>query len=190
MYAKPSPPSQDGLGVTFVSRDTVRASSIDEFIRRATPEGLMAGQNMNVGSVVERRVVTVETAVGGAWDKLEVKGDASPSFHANEYLRMNVPQDESNPHLTSARHRHAAYLRSPPIKDASGLIHFLGDTSDPVFPVFRRNDTTQEYTLFTVLFDLARGTAEFYRANPRLGQSALLWREFISPGNQEQVMLV
>merc|ERR1719384_60774 len=145
---------------------------------------------MNVGSVVKRRVVTIETTPGGAWNKLEVKGDASPTFHANEYLRMNVTQDESNPHLTSARHRHAAYLRSPKIKDASGLLHFLGDTSDPVFPVFRRNDTTHEYTLFTVSFDLARGTAEFYRANPRHGDSALLWREFISQRNQEQVVIV
>merc|ERR1712141_228661 len=149
-----------------------------------------AGQNMNVGSLVERRIATIETAMGGVWNKLEVKGDASPTFHASEYLRMNVTQDESNPHLTSARHRRAAYLRSPTIKDTSGLLAFLGDTSDPVFPVFRRNDTTQEYTLFTVLFDLAHGTAEFYRANPRLGQSALLWREFISPGHQEQMMLV
>merc|ERR1712217_746075 len=151
----------------------------------------MAGQNMNVGSFFDHRIATIETTHGGAWNKLEVKGDASPTFHANEYLRMkNVKQDESNPHLTSARHRHAAYLRSPAIKDASGLLAFLGDTSDPVFPVFRRNDTTHEYTLFTVLFDLARGTAEFYRANPRLGKSALLWREFMSPSNQEQVVII
>merc|ERR1712217_196169 len=62
MYAKPKSPRQDGLGVTFISRDTVRASSIPDFIVRSVPEGLMAGQNMNVVSMRERSVVTIETA--------------------------------------------------------------------------------------------------------------------------------
>jgi len=97
LYAKPHKPAQDGVGVTFVSRDAARATSIDDYIRRVSPAGLMAGQNQNVGSFRERRVVTIETAPGGGWNKLEVTGAASPTFHANEYLRMkDVPQDEAN----------------------------------------------------------------------------------------------
>merc|ERR1712232_1317967 len=186
MYCKPPVPALDGVSVIFVSRDMARATSIEDAIARGTPQGLMAGQNLNMGSFRDQRVVTVETAPGGAWNKLEVDKRVSPTFHANEYLRLkNVPQDEENAHLTSARHRHAAFLRTTPPKDKTGLLNFLGDTSDKVFPVFRRNDTTQEFTLFTVAFDLERGTAEFYRANPRIGGNALLWREWILPARAE-----
>jgi len=184
--AKPVVPALDGLSVIFLSRDMARASSIEDAIARGTPKGLMAGQNLNMASFRDRRIVTVETAPGGAWNKLEVTKDVSPTFHANEYLRMkDVPQDEANLHLTSARHRHATFLHTAPPKDKTDLLNFLGDTSDATFPVFRRNDTTQEFTLVTVAFDVVSGTAEFYRANPRSGEKALLWREWILPSSAE-----
>lgn len=192
LYAKPLAPLLDGLSVIFLARDMARASSIEDAIARGTPKGLlMAGQNLNIASFPDRRIVTVETAPGGTWNKLEVTKEESPTFHANEYLRMkNVPQDEANPHLFSARHRHATFLRTSPPKDKADLLHFLGDTSDPIFPVFRRNDTTQEFTLVTVAFDVKRGTAEFYRASPRLGEKALLWREWIFPGKVEPQIII
>jgi len=188
MYAKPPHPFVDGVSVIFVSRDIVRAKTIEEGIVRGTPAGLMAGQNLNFGSFREGRVVTVETYVGGMWDELEVTAAKSPTFHANEYLRLKVPQDEADPHLTSARHRRAAFERTPAPKTVTDLVNFLGDTSDKEFPLFRRNDTTQEFTLFTVAFDLVQGTVEFYRANPRKGKAAMLWREWIKPGNSAQGM--
>lgn len=188
MYAKPSHPFVDGVSVTFVSRDIAGAQTIEDAIARGTPKGLMAGQNLNFGSFRDGRVVTVETYTGGLSNVLEVTAAVSPTFHANEYLRMKVPQDEADPHLTSARHRRTAFQQTPAPKSVTDLVNFLGDTSDKEFPVFRRNDTTQEFTYFTVAFDLAQGTVEWYRANPRQGKGAVLWREWIKRGDSAQEM--
>jgi len=188
MYAKPPRPLADGVSVIFVSRDITRAQTIEEAIRRGTPAGLMAGQNLNFGSFRDGRVVTVETYLGGKFDMLEVTAAVSPTFHANEYLRMKVPQDEEDRHLWSARHRRAAFQHTPAPQSVTDLVNFLGDTSDKEFPVFRRNDTTHEFTLLTVAFDLEQGTVEWYRANPRQGKGAMLWREWIKRGNSGEEM--
>merc|ERR1711907_730756 len=94
-------------------------------------------------------------------------------FHANEYLRMSdLPQYTDD--IVSSKHRQKAFEKIYPaparLEDA---VQALGDTSDATNPIFRRNDATEEYTLFTVVFDLRNdGSTTIYRDNPRLGKKA------------------
>ena len=157
---------------------------------------LALGQNLNVGQIsktqaaaaaaaattaVLPRLATMETAPGGMKSVLEVtSGHPAAVFHANEYLRLtSVPQIAKN--LISSQHRHKAFeaMQRPPTatRNLSTAIWTLGDTSDARYPIFRRNDTTEEDTLFTVAFDMVAETATVYRDNPRHGAAAVLWSE-------------
>eukprot|EP00930_Biecheleria_cincta_P038013 TRINITY_DN26114_c0_g1_i1.p1 TRINITY_DN26114_c0_g1~~TRINITY_DN26114_c0_g1_i1.p1 ORF type:complete len:534 (-),score=52.77 TRINITY_DN26114_c0_g1_i1:37-1638(-) len=170
------------VGVTFVCRDVLSARSVEEAIRLATPKDLGLGQNFNVGSFHSKQIITIETAPGGVKDILQIHDHAAATFHANEYLRLRVPQEVDQ--ITSSQHRKQAFERLTKQKPGGlhsmeDLLWVLGDTSDPAYPIFRRNDTTQEDTLFTVAFDLNAQTVTTYRGNPRLGKASQQWVEHI-----------
>eukprot|EP01065_Artemidia_motanka_P010316 TRINITY_DN15455_c0_g1_i2.p1 TRINITY_DN15455_c0_g1~~TRINITY_DN15455_c0_g1_i2.p1 ORF type:complete len:312 (+),score=84.93 TRINITY_DN15455_c0_g1_i2:56-937(+) len=55
-------PSGNLATVAFVGYDVLRSQSLAEAIGRATPPSLRFGQNMNIGSVAEQLLATVETA--------------------------------------------------------------------------------------------------------------------------------
>ena len=179
-----------GVGVAFVCRDTLRARTVDEALALASPSDLALGQNLNVGQMVARRgegvmpgsarIATMETAPGGLRSVKEVADGAAPAFHANEYLRLNLRQITGN--IVSSKHRRATYEAMPAPNGLAGVLGVLGDTSDARYPIFRRNDTTHEDTLFTVEFDLAAGMVSTFRDNPRLGAAAVLWREALPAG--------
>lgn len=177
------------VAVAFVCRDVLSARSIEEAIALATPEDLALGQNFNVGSFHSKRIVTVEIAPSGANNVLSISDGAAVTFHANEYLRMHtVPQATSS--LLSSRHRKQTFeqLAKQGLHSMHDLLWVLGDTSDAAYPIFRRNDTTHEDTLFTVAFDLVSQTIAAYRANPRLGTAARIWIEHVN--SSSAVLLV
>ena len=141
-------------------------------------------------------MLTAETAPGGEVSvkdilalrdvmstTLEEANNSTAVFHANEYLRLtDVPQIIRS--ITSAQHRRAAFQRTTMngtmIRSLTDALHFLGDVSDAAYPVFRRNDSTYEDTLFTLAFDLRAGTVTVYRDNPRLGEAAVVLREHVT----------
>lgn len=173
------PVSKDGNGATtiFVSRDMARAKSVDDAIERCTPKSLLAGQNQNFGDLRTGLVVTAETAPGGKVDRLNVTKSGVAVFHANEYLRLHdIPQIQRK--IVSSQHRRAAFEGSE-IKDLDTMLDFLGNTSDPQYPVYRHNDTTNEFTLLTVLIDMSKKQFSIYRANPSYGSKSLLSQEFM-----------
>jgi len=164
-----------GVAVPFVCRDTLEATSVSDAIVRATPTDLAAGQNLNVGSAITGELVTVETAPGGLHSVQRIVAGSPVQFHANEYFRLKLPQISKN--LVSSKHRLAAFERTLPRPDSlQTMLDVLGDTTDAAYPVFRRNDTTHEDTLFTIAFDLRSKIVSVFRGNPRSPHS-LLWKE-------------
>ena len=153
------PASADGNGATtiFVSRDMARASSVDDAIKRCTPDTLIAGQNQNFGDLRTGYMVTVETAPEGEYNVFNLtKSEGRAEFHANEYLRLkNISQIQKK--IVSSQHRRAVFQKkSSEIKDADTMLKFLGDSSDAQYPVYRHNDTTSEFTLLTVFIDMSK----------------------------------
>ena len=68
-----------------------RASSVDDAIKRCTPDTLIAGQNQNFGDLRTGYMVTVETAPEGEYNVFNLtKSDGHAEFHANEYLRLKT----------------------------------------------------------------------------------------------------
>lgn len=130
-----------------------------------------------MGSFISQELVTVETAPGGLFDRKQIRPGAAADFHANEYLRLNVEQLGGN--LESSLHRRARFESMAKPTTISEMLHVLGDTEDLQFPIFRRNDTTQEDTLFSVEFDLRRGAVAVFRDNPK-DRANMLWDEHTS----------
>ncbi|CAE7662804.1 unnamed protein product [Symbiodinium sp. CCMP2456] len=164
-----------GVAVAFVCRDVLeQARSAQEAVSLASPRDLALGQNLNVGvvSAVASTLLTAETAPGG---QSNVKTVSGTWFHANEYLRMTVQQSTS--FLTSSKHRRATFEAKPKPGSLAEALHMLGDTSDREYPIFRRQDATQEDTLLTVAFDLQAGQVTVYRDNPRFGAAVVVLQE-------------
>lgn len=171
----PSTTVHGGVAVSFVCRDALEASTIEEAITRASPSNLACGQNLNVGSFITKQLFTVETAPGGLRDVKLIQQGSGAYFHANKYLRLNTPQFDAP--LVSSEHRLATFKATEPKPTSLGeMLGILGDVSDPIYPIFRRNDTTHEDTLFTIAFDLNSRDVTVFRGNPRLKES-LLWKE-------------
>ena len=128
------PASADGNGATtiFVSRDMARASSVDDAIKRCTPDigRSFEGQNQNFGDLRTGYMVTVETAPEGEYNVFNLtKSDGRAEFHANEYLRLKTFLKSEK--IVSSQHRRAVFQKkSSEIKDADTMLKFLGDSSD------------------------------------------------------------
>lgn len=173
--------SGSGSATAFVCHEVLsRAHNIDEAVQMAAPLDILIGLNFNVGDFRTKRLVTVEVAAGGIKDVFDVDKHVPMSapvyFHANKYLRMSdTPQFPAK--IVSPEHRQKAFERTRPVPASlEDVTRILGDTTDATYPIFRRNDGTQEDTEVSLVFDFrGDGLATLYRANPRLGNRAV-WR--------------
>ena len=106
--------------------------------------------------------------------------DVADILHVSRYLRLELPQIAHN--LISAKHRLARFEAiNPKPSTLQEMLDVLGDTADAEYPIFRRNDTTHEDTLFSIAFDLNRAEVSVFRDNPRSAKS-LLWKESVHFG--------
>lgn len=59
-------------------------------VQRVQVRNLVGGHNYNIMDVINRRIVTVETASKGRFSVLEI--GQNPYFHANLYRRLHLEQ--------------------------------------------------------------------------------------------------
>jgi hypothetical protein len=152
-----------GLGRHFIARSLLDAVSLDDAIRRATLPGRGAGFTYNVGSLTERRIVSVEMAPG-RHHVHEVRGCY---VHTNHYLRL-AEIDQSIGASSQARLARAQTLcDATPVWGAPHVLSVLGDETDPQYPIFRRAVPPDDSaTLGSALYDLDARELRLYTAHP------------------------
>lgn len=154
-----------GVGRTFVSRSILDAPNLQAAVERVQEPNQATGHNINLIGLDEKAIVTIETAPGNLSDVKIISNESY--FHANAYLRLNVPQSPGN----SSQHRQdrAKELKAPRTRE--DILRILGDTKDPEFPIWR-SGSDNVYTLCTAFFDLQAETVEVIFDNPKKGLSS------------------
>jgi hypothetical protein len=152
-----------GLGRHFVARSLFDASSLDDAIRRASVPGRASGFTYNVGSLAERRVVSVEVAP----DRHHVHEVKDYYVHTNHYLELDgAPQSiglSSRRRLARAR----ALCQANPPAGAEQVLSLLGDLTGGDYPIYRSAaPPDRSFTLCSALFDLDARQLHIYPGHP------------------------
>ncbi|XP_050230255.1 uncharacterized protein LOC126679300 [Mercurialis annua] len=160
------PPTTDeimagGIGRNFISRDLLEATSIDDALTRIHSSEVSVGHSYNLIDIRTRKILNVETASRNRVSVHEV--GASPFFHANMYLHLQVQQVQDD--NSTSRQERANVLPKQSKKD---FLSILGDMHDKQYPIYMTGPTL--YTLCTALIDLDDQTLSIIEGNPTKGE--------------------
>ncbi|KNA16067.1 hypothetical protein SOVF_092540 [Spinacia oleracea] len=128
------PPSEDeivagGIGRNFISRDLLEAINIDDALKKIQSSEMSVGHSYNLIDIPTRKILNIETASKNRFSVYEV--NATPFFHANMYLHLQVPQiqDENS---RSRQERAASLLK----ESKDDFLSLVGDTDDKRYPIY------------------------------------------------------
>lgn len=169
------------IGVNFVARSMLDATSIADGIQRASVSGHAGGQHFNLGSI---------HASCNATDPCQVSVETSPTdvttiplesvgggryAHFNQYLHTDKPHIgdyESSVHRLARAAQYSTWAKPP--MSGQDILTFLSDEEDPDYPVYRSNRTKDPYVSYTTtLFDLIDKRAPVYTRQPVVGNTAV-----------------
>jgi len=156
-------PIQVGASRHFLARSLLDARSLDDAIENATGPDRASGFNYNIGSLSERRVVSVEVAPQ-RHHVHEVKGYYT---HTNHYLKLDGQAQEITASSRKRQERSLSLARMTPPADAGHVLAVLGNQSDRDYPIYRdasRPDT--DATLCSALYDLDARELRIHYAHP------------------------
>ncbi|XP_024032765.1 uncharacterized protein LOC21410717, partial [Morus notabilis] len=160
------PPSEDeivagAIGRNFISRDLLEATSIEDALCKIRSSEVSVGHSYNLIETRTRRIVNVETASGNRVSVYEV--GATPYFHANMYLHLQVNQVQDENSIS--RQRKAVVL---PKTTKEEFLAILGDSEDSKYPIYMSGPTL--YTLCTAVIDVDEQTLSIIQGNPQKGK--------------------
>jgi predicted choloylglycine hydrolase len=156
-------PIKVGLSRHFLARSLLDARSLDEAIRNITESDRASGFNYNIGSLSERRVVSVEVAPKRHHIH-EVQGYYT---HTNHYFELNEQQQEITPSSRKRLERSLTLGRATPPGEAGHVLALLSDRTDRDYPIYR--DATLpdvDATLCSALYDLDSRELRIYYDHP------------------------
>jgi hypothetical protein len=156
-------PIKVGLSRHFLARALLDARSLDEAIGNITESDRASGFNYNIGSLSERRVVSVEVAP----ERHHVREVQGYYTHTNHYFELNGQKQEITPSSRKRLERSAALNREAPPGEAGHVLALLGNQSDRDYPIYR--DATLpdvDATLCSALYDLDSRELRIYYDHP------------------------
>jgi len=144
-------PVEIGLSRHFLARSLLDAHSLDEAIRNVTVHGRASGFNYNIGSLAERRVVSVEVAP----HRHHVREIQDYYVHTNHYFEMSGQQQQISPSSRIRLERARNLCRATPPVNANHVLALLGNQTDRDYPIYRdAAPPDADATLCSALFDL------------------------------------
>jgi hypothetical protein len=152
-----------GLARHFLARSLLDASSLSDAINRVTVAGRAAGFTYNIGSIFERRLVSVEVSP----DRLYVHEIQGHYVHTNHYLNLRDVSQTIGPSSQARCTRARALCQATPPTRAADVLSLLGDEADCDYPIFRiATPPDRSATLCTALFDLDNRQLRVYPDHP------------------------
>ncbi|NIM96273.1 MAG: hypothetical protein GTO18_21455 [Anaerolineales bacterium] len=140
-----------GFGRNFLARSLLEAGSIEDAVKRVTVPGRAAGFNYNIGSISERRLISLEVSP----ERHAIHEVNGVYFHTNHYLEIPAIDQEISTSSTVRLERALNLYESSSSMDTTRVLEILGDQEDRDFPIFRdASPPDPAATLCTTLFDL------------------------------------
>jgi hypothetical protein len=156
-------PVKVGLARHFIARSLLEARSLEDAVRRVTISGRAAGFNYNIGSLSERRIVSVEVSPE-RHHVHEVQGSYS---HTNHYLQLNDQKQEISQSSRKRLERCQTLCRAIFSTHSGDVLALLSDQTDRDYPIYR--DATlpdEDATLSSALYDMDRRELRIYWDHP------------------------
>ena len=156
-------PVKAGLGRHFIARSLLEARSLVEAVRCVSIPGRAAGFNYNIGSLPERRIVSVEVSPERHYVH-EVQGYY---LHTNHYLELNDQKQKITLSSRKRLERSMILCRATFPINSGHVLALLSDQTDRDYPIYR--DATlpdDNATLCSALFDLDNRQLRIYWDNP------------------------
>jgi hypothetical protein len=156
-------PIQLGASRHFLARSLLDTRSLDEAIENITGPDRASGFNYNIGSLSERRVVSVEVAPQRHHIR-EIQGFYA---HTNHYFELTEQRQEISASSRQRLERSLALGRTTPPGEAGQVLALLGNQSDRDYPIYR--DATlpdADATLCSALYDLDGRELRIYSDHP------------------------
>ena len=141
-----------GLGRHFIARSLFEANSIEQAIQSATVSGRGSGFHYAIGSLKERRIVSLEVSP----DNHHVLDIKETYFHANHYLRLANVEQSVTSSSKARQHRGEQLLSAGAVRDEADVLKVLRDREVPDFPILRDGRSPDNsMTLVTGFFNIA-----------------------------------
>ncbi len=156
-------PIKVGLSRHFLARALLDAHTLDDAVRVITMSDRASGFNYNIGSLSQRRVVSVEVSP----ERHHVHEVQGFYTHTNHYLQLNDQKQEITLSSRKRLERSLTLCRSAPPIDGGQVLALLSDQTDRDYPIYR--DATlpdNDATLCSALYDLDRRELRIYWGNP------------------------
>jgi hypothetical protein len=152
-----------GLGRHFIARSLLDAPTLDDAVKRATVPGQAAGFNYNIGSLSERRMVSIEVSPDGHHVH-KVRGHY---LHTNHYLNLMDVDQEITLSSRARLARGRALCRAAPPTGTADVLALLGDRTDRDTPIYcEARPPERNVTLCSALFDLDSRELRIYSGHP------------------------
>jgi len=159
----PPRPIKVGLSRHFLARSLLDARSLDEAIDNITASDRASGFNYNIGSLPERRMVSVEVAP----DRHHVHEVRGCYTHTNHYIELNEQQQEISLSSRKRLERSLALVRATPAAEAGDVLALLGNRDDGDYPIYRdAAPPDADATLCSALYDLDGRELRIYCGHP------------------------
>ena len=160
-----------GLGINFIARDLLDATSLTDVVVRGNRPDQDGGSHFNVGDITQKLQLSIETGYAGTTvQKIDgVTNSAVWYAHFNQYLHTDLPH--SGDYISSmyrmARATTLATRKSTEHQNLPFVLDVLGDqggrTDNDVYCLHRCNNAADPYvTYVTVLIDLLTGVLKVY----------------------------
>jgi Acyl-coenzyme A:6-aminopenicillanic acid acyl-transferase len=160
----------DGQSVprNFVTRAAIDCRTVEEVRELLRHTRLASGFSLTVGSWKTGEIVNFEMNGDRVRETPHTAGNYS---HFNMYEHLAVPQHTDE----STVHRLKRYDELPAARSWETIRAILGDTKDPVYPIYRDGKSPDCCaTVATGAFDLGARTFGLYDNNPKLHPEPLL----------------
>lgn len=160
-------PNPAGLARYFVNRYILESASVEDALARleSVKKDLALGFATTISKARSTKVVNVEMGPN-VMSVVEVRKGKS-LIHCNMYSHEDTVNVFNNFAQTSTnRLARAQELNEPMTSD--DVINILGDTNDPVFPIYRNGNKPDFLsTAASVVFDIEKARVMIYGGNPK-----------------------
>jgi len=152
-----------GIGRHFLARSLFEARSIDDAVKRITPNNRASGFNFTIGSVKENRIVNVEVTP----DQFKLKEINGIDYRANHYLDIKPMLQTVGASSETRMIRADDLIKAETDPDKSSVLTILSDQKDSNYPIFRNALPPDDIaTLAICLFDLRASELIIYWGHP------------------------